>query len=119
MKIIKTERGWPAHFICASKCMFRRNTLLEYGNKRIVVSTVGSMILKDEKGIQEIGCDRYHETMAFWAKQEGVYWEADVSKEVSIGCRCGLGKDVDDLQVNKMHETVVKELSKKLSTGIL
>src|SRR4030065_2924295 len=79
----RTERGWPGHFICAPGCMFRRNTLLENGEKRIIVSTVGCYYYNDK--LTNIGAnDRYYETMAFKAEKEGPYFDADVSKKISF-----------------------------------
>ena len=74
------ERGWPGHFIGALRCSFRRNTLLTCSDTRIVVSTVGDM--RDDNGnVEEVGCKRCYETMAFQAEEIGHYWDADVSKE--------------------------------------
>jgi hypothetical protein len=64
--VTRTERGWPGHFICADKCLFRRNTLLELGDVKIVVSTV--WLFRVNGQFQEIGCGRYFETMAFYSE---------------------------------------------------
>ena len=75
-----TERGYAGHFICAHRCTFTRNTLIEHYKIRVVVSTVGAMLLNDE--YETIGFERYYETMAFHAKFEDPYWEADVSRQI-------------------------------------
>ena len=93
-----TERGWAGHFICSDMCKFRRNTLLEYGDKKWIVSTVGAMPQSEtmrkipefcsKNGFETIGLGRYYETMAFEAKpiknEEGVviYYDADVKKQI-------------------------------------
>lgn len=48
MEVKRTERGWPGHYCCASDCEFRRNTLLEYKDAKIVVSIVGIMRMDNE-----------------------------------------------------------------------
>lgn len=113
----RTERGWAGHFICGDSCLFRRNTLIESGEDRIVVSTVGAYRSKEQ--IEPIGAGgRYYETMAFKAKQEGPYFEADVSDQLSFESEwaiCaespdGLPDDVDN-RADQMHEAVVAELT--------
>lgn len=117
MKIIKTERGWPGHYICAHDCKFRRNTLLEYGDVRIVVSTVGNYILKGKTDI--IGYKRYYETMAFHAHLDGMYWDAEIHKPVHFDSKWTVDHmEVDsDQQANDMHEAVVEEISNTLTKG--
>ena len=113
----RTERGWAGHFICAQRCLFRRNTLLEAAEIRVVVSTVGLMQDNDD-GFREIGCNRYYETMAFHAlREQDRYWDADVSRQVSFDSNWAIDNlDADD-KANDMHEAVVDELTKKLETS--
>ena len=115
----RIERGWGGHFICANRCRFRRNTLLCRGKKKIVVSTVGSMVIeRDGKSkLETIGAfGRYYETMAFEARKEDAYWEACVSKQLSFDADWALvwenEKDIPpdaDLKADAMHEVVVQE----------
>ncbi len=116
-----TERGWPGHFICADRCLFRRNTLVEGGSDRVVISTVGGM-RKRGGGLDTLGAGgRYYETMAFGAKDEGGYVEADVSDQRAFnseGSICAdspgdLPDNVDN-HANAMHEAVVREIASAL-----
>lgn len=115
MKKVKIiERGWAGHFCAASQCSFRRNTLIEYENKKFVVSTVGAYKYGNDFTI--IGADRYYETMAFEAQYEEPYWEANVSREIDFNSdwtisTCDL---YSDGLANNMHEKIVDELSKKI-----
>ena len=123
MIIKRTERGWPGHFIGSNSCRFHRNTLLGYGKKRVVVSTVGNYHpFPNKNGMTEIGYDRYYETMAFWAKKDGPYWDADVGREVSFDFNWGIFGDERkemgvDNRANDIHEAVVREVSEKLEKG--
>jgi len=112
----RIERGWAGHFICADRCLFRRNTLLECGNVRIVVSTVGMMY--DLRGKADtIGHNRNFETMAFHACFGGRYWDADVEREVNFSSPWAIAEwDADD-RANDMHEAVVVEIIQKLESG--
>ena len=120
-KMVKiTERGWGGHFICVSRCVFRRNTLIEGDNDSVVVSTVGGMKVNGE--LETIGAfGRYYETMVFGAKEIDGYIEAYVSDERSLDAEwaiCAenpedLPKNVDNI-ANDMHEAVVREFVSKL-----
>lgn len=127
-----TERGWAGHFIGADSCKFRRNTLLEYKNKKWIVSTVGQMAAANPAfadnlhGYMMIGHERYYETMAFKAhkeyppncenKKSDYYWEADVSKMIDFDNPWSLNECefMSDKKANLMHDKVVEELIKKI-----
>lgn len=131
-EVKRTERGWAGHFICARDCEFRRNTLLEYKDKKWIISTVGCMRAKTTIGsyqkagdLAPIGAKRWYETMAFEAKEYDIYNDADVRKEINFNSEWGIwGKDWKevmekynqhpDLAANDMHEKVVEELMEKI-----
>lgn len=122
-EVKRTERGWAGHFIAASECRFRRNTLLECGDVKIVVSTVGAMYDRTTGKMQEIGLNRHYETMAFHVDpKSGDYKDADVSREIffeSNGALKWHKKGFIDNEANDMHEAVVKEIADNLAKGYL
>ena len=118
VSIKKTERGWAGHFICSDRCRFRRNTLLELGQVRIVISSVGLMErLNTENEFDRVGIDRYFETMVFHAEYDGRYWDADISREVSFSSPWAVKDlDADDI-ANDQHEAVVNEITERMIQG--
>lgn len=120
MEVKKTERGWAGHFCCSYRCEYHRNTLLEYNGVKVVVFTVGRL-RKDmiSRIYEELGYKRYFETMAFMAKEDDKYNDADVDKELSFDAKWSLPSPVMELEADAMHEDVVTELSKRLVDGTL
>lgn len=119
----RTERGWAGHFICSDRCIYHRNTLLECGDKRIVVSTVGNFRPREGK-MDTVGHRRYYETMAWPAKLDRGYWEVDVQQEqihfdapwsICADSVEQLPDNVDSL-ADEQHESVVEELMAKLES---
>lgn len=115
MEVKRTERGWAGHFCLGYRCEYHRNTLLEYNGKKVVVSTVGRL-RKDfiRPGYDEIGCDRHFETMAFLAKNNDKYNDADISKEIVFESNWCLPRPDMELEAEEMHEAVVKEISERM-----
>jgi hypothetical protein len=65
---------------------------------------------------QQIGLNRYYETMAFHAKYDGRYWDADVQREVSFESPWRVDiADADDI-ADDQHEAVVAEIMKRIET---
>lgn len=120
--VTRTERGWAGHFIASNRCLFRRNTLLEYREIKIVVSTVGLYRDRRTDEIVTIGCERHYETMAFHASFQDPYWEIDTDRQInfcsdwSLYYPEGFPRDSDNA-ANDMHETVVNEIINNLESG--
>ena len=123
-KVKRTERGWAGHFIAASYCRFRRNTLLEYGDKKWIVSTVGAMYARDKGNPEMIGANRWYETMVFVGKEDSGYIDIDVTKPIETENDCGIwGKTWDEVlekhptpdnAANDIHERIVDEMIVKI-----
>ncbi|MBF1517414.1 hypothetical protein [Prevotella pallens] len=112
----RTERGWAGHFICSYRCYFRRNTLLEYEGKFIVVSTVGRMVVEyaDHSAFDTVGCDRYYETMAFYSDTSDLkFHDIDVERQIHLDCDWALN-EIDDNKANDMHEKAVDWVSRQM-----
>ena len=114
--VLRTERGWAGHFICANSCWFRRNTLLAFNDIKIVVSTVG--LMERDGKFEMIGYNRHFETMAFHSEQTDTrYYDADVSKQVYFDSEWAISEQDADDKANEMHEAVVLEITNKLLAG--
>lgn len=123
-----TERGWAGHFICADRCLFHRNTLLEYADRKWIVSTVGNMRvfnhIAKKYEMDTIGYNRWYETQAFVAESKKGYIDADVSHPISFDSEWGIfGRTLEEMlekyetpdnAANQLHENVVKELCQKI-----
>lgn len=110
MKI--TERGWAGHFTNSDNCLFRRNTLIEHEDIKIVVSTVGNLL---NDNIEKIGVSRYYETMAFHADYTDTqYYDADVAKPIDFNSPWAIKHPYKDNEANSMHDTVIEEIIVKL-----
>ena len=120
MEVKITERGWAGHFCCSYRCEYHRNTLLEYNGMKVVVSTVGRL-RKDmfSDTYEDLGYKRYFETMAFMAKEDDKYNDADVEREIQFDAKWCLPSPDMELEADAMHEDVVMELSKRLVDGTL
>ena len=113
-----SERGWAGHFCLAHKCLFHRNTLLEKDDVKIVVSSVGKMMLKhDSNKLHEIGYGRYYETMVFFAKDDA-WHDADASRgEIATYVPEAYENHdtFDEIPANELHDKIVLCYIEKLS----
>ena len=77
------------------------------------------MFLQLADCVKELGYRRYFETMAFIAKENDKYNDADVTMQVSFDAKWCLPSPSMELEADTMHEDVVMELSKRLVDGTL
>ena len=115
-RTIRTERGWAGHLVGANRCKFKRNTLLENGDVRIVVSSVGHMY--EPSGFVQIGLDWHYETMVFHAEWRPPYWDTNTKRRISTRNPWTLNESDfgSDQKANIMHEAIVAEITEALDT---
>jgi len=114
-----TERGWPGHFIGSKNCLFWRNTLVEYEDTKVVVSTIGRYMPEDRDEVEPIGAGgRYFETQA-WHSKEDKFDDIALDEDVHLNGKWQV-KDAEpeaDLRANDMHEDRVEEIKERLQSG--
>lgn len=117
----RQERGWPAHFTLADRCVFSRNTLLTASSGAVVVvSTVGLLKRIDKDGYSEVNPGNYYETAVFRAEACEYGFRANVSQQVTgLGSRCGLSDPEDLMGADAMHEAMVNEVTQKLELEVI
>lgn len=115
LKVKITERGWGGHHICAARCRFRRNTLVEFGQIKIVVSTVGLLWIDSLERFDTVASDAYFETMAFeWNGTDTRWYDGDTSKMVDFDTVGRINEvDADD-KANEMHDAIVREIADRI-----
>lgn len=119
----RTERGWAGHFICSRSCLFRRNTLIEYKDRKWIISTVGAMVDENRKPTT-VGINRWYETMVFEAELRDGYWDANVSKEIYPKGEWGIWASsftelmtkypTPDITANNIHEAIVEQMIERI-----
>ena len=118
-EIKRTERGWCGYVRGHQYCLFRRNTLIEYDNKKIVVATLGNYINPFEYRNTPIHDDVWYQTIAGYAVENNGYWEIDGNKQILIKSEHILqGTEEEmfdnypliDQTANDMHEKVIEEM---------
>lgn len=117
--VTQVERGWPGHHILATRALFRRNTLLECKETKVVVSTIGLIRSRQvSSGFETLdNAGSFFETKVFHCrKDDSRYRDADFNREIKFQAY-GVPshepldftvKEVDaDDKANQMHDSVV------------
>jgi hypothetical protein len=123
MNVTRTDRELGTY---PQGMQFRRNTLLEYGDVRIVVSTIGRFVAPDEMaGILKdkhiiLGPDRYYETLAWHAKKYDYGWDSNIGRgQLRFAGPWAIPHvdETSDADANQMHEMAVEEITARLEEG--
>jgi hypothetical protein len=102
-KIKETWRGWQGH-LCVH-CRFHLNTLIEYKDKKIVVSTVGNWLDDMIKKYGTIGIGRKFETYVFNADLSNEWLDADVTEQLAFS-----GAYNTEKQAQKGHYKILNQV---------
>lgn len=123
-KVKRTERGWAGHLIFSDSCKFRRNTLLEYEDRKWIVSTIGCYVPSTARKPETIGYKRWYETMVFEGECVKGYIDTDVTRQISCNQDWGIwGETWEDVlerypnvdnAANDMHERIVDEMTERI-----
>lgn len=112
-EVKRTERGWPGHQVCSPYCKFRRITVLVCENTEILICTYGDWQVENVSRAFISGY--YYEARAFHATEYTHY--ADKNRRVLFESPKMLSTRGANREADEMHETVVSEISHRLSTG--
>ena len=117
-----TERGKLITYFSGSKrCLYRRNTLLEFRDIKLVISTLGNLTDLDNKLVCISG-KSYYETRVFHALTDikrNSYRDIDPERKVKVNTITKINKPDSDIKADQMHEKVIKELTYRLDKGDL
>lgn len=117
--IKRTERGWCGYIQGYQYCLFRRNTLIEYNNKKIVIATLGNFIDPFRWKVMPLKDDIWYESIAGYAIDSNGYWDINPQDIIPIRCKHTISGTLDhivekigtpDIYANKIHEDVVNEM---------
>jgi hypothetical protein len=118
-EVVRTERGWDGELWSTSEYQFRRNTLLEYNGKGVVIMTVGLWCDPRVGYHRPLNPDCHYETSAYMAYlSDPNYAYADKSKIVTFNSPCRIKSFVSCYNADLMHEAVVNEITDRLLKGM-
>ena len=122
-EVKRTERGWCGYIQGYQYCLFRRNTLIEYLDKKIVVATLGNFIDPYRWKVMPIKDDIWYETIAGYAINKEGFWDIDGNNMIEIKSNHTIQGELDyildnyktpDLYANIIHETIVDEMMDRI-----